>query len=46
MNRPIAMLILLSALLTTSCGLKIDMPTLSSVDSPNAVAISTREAAR
>ena len=43
MKRPMQILLLLAAVLTASCGLKIDMPTLGSGNSPVALAMSTRE---
>ena len=46
MKRATHVLLLLAAVLTASCGLKIDMPTLSSVDSQVAMAVSIRELGR
>lgn len=46
MKRLAMMLLLVAALLTASCGLRVDMPTLGSVDAPSAVAVASEESAR
>ena len=46
MRRAMALLLGVVALLTASCGLKIDMPTLGSVDRGDSVASVARETAR
>jgi uncharacterized membrane protein len=46
MKRHVTMLLLIVALLTASCGLKINMPTLGIIELHAAVADASRESAR